>query len=94
MHGIRVSALSGGLCCNSEPQGEVTHTVDNDALVLRRVLCNSPQPRFHDVVPVKKLLFGAGLHPDLMLGVRREEVQGGYMQSELSCLGEFTETCA
>ena len=94
MHGVCVPALGGGLSRHTKPQRQVTHTVHNHTLVLGSVLCDPPQPGLHHMVPVQELLLGTGLHPDLVLCVRGEEVEGCYVESELACLSELAKTCS
>ena len=94
VHGVRMAALTGGLGGDAEAEREITHTVDNDSLVLGSVLSDPAQARLHHVVAVQELLLRPGLHPDLVLGVRRQEVQSCDVQSELLGLGELSETCS
>ena len=94
VHGISVAALTGGLSGDSKAEREITHTVDNDSLVLGSVLSDPAQAGLHHVVAVQELLLRPGLHPDLVLGVGSQEVQGCDVEAKLLGLGELPETCS
>ena len=92
VHGVGVAAVAGGLGRHPEPEWKILHTVDDDALVLWCVLSDTTQPRLHHVVDVQELLLRPRLHPDLVLGIGRQEIERGDVQPELAGFGEFTET--
>ena len=54
-HRVGVPALGRGLGRHPETQGQVIHGVDNDALVLVRVLGDATQARLAHVVAVEVL---------------------------------------
>ena len=90
--GWQLAALLGGFGSRAEAQRYVRHRVDHNALVLRRILRDAPQPRLEDVIAVQVGELRGGLHPYFVLGILRQVVQRGYVQAELVSLREFTET--
>ena len=48
-------------------QWQIVHRIDNHALILWCVFSNASQPRLHHIMSVQKLLFSAGLQPNLVL---------------------------
>ena len=93
-HGVGVPALCRRPRGHAEAEGEVAHGVDDAALVLLRPLRDPAQAGLAGVVAVEELLLRGGLEPDLVLGVRREEVEGGDVETELLRLGELAEAGA
>ena len=95
-HRIGVSTLRGRLGRGAEAERQVGHRVDDDALILRRVVGDAAEARLAHVVAVQELLLGARLRPDLVLGIGREEVESGHVQPELGLrlAGEAAEAGA
>jgi hypothetical protein len=52
--GGEAAAVGGGPGRDTEAEGHVPHGVDDDALVLRRVLRDAPQAGFEHVVAVEE----------------------------------------
>ena len=94
VHGVSVSTLLRRLRSDSKSQRYVGHVVDDDSLVLSRVLCDAAQAALQDVMAVEELLLGAGLEPDLEFGVGGEEIGGGNVKPEFPSFCHFAEASA
>lgn len=74
-----------------ETQWDVAHTVDNNTLVLRCVLCDATKMCLHDVVSVQEGHFTVRFYPDLVLGVPCDIVKGRDVQLELAAFAELAK---
>ena len=93
-HRIGVSAIGRRPRRDPEPQRQIVHGVNHDALVLVRALRDPAQSGFQHVVSVEILLLRRRLQPDLVLGERGQIVQGRDVQPELPRFRELAETRA
>lgn len=70
----------------------VIHTIHHDALMLGAIIAPPTHVGFDDISTVQKGHFAVGLDPNLVAGVFGEDGEGGDVQAEFACLGEFAET--
>lgn len=62
---VSVAGLDGRFCGDAKTEGHVAHREHDDTLVLGRVLGDTAEVRFEDVVAVQEGQLASGLDPDL-----------------------------
>ena len=76
--------------CPSTYKRSVVHAQNHYTLMLRAVLTPAANVRLDDVSSVQEGHFAVRLDPDLVPGVRRNNVQRRDVHSEFSSLGELS----
>ena len=70
---VQLARVNRGACSDTKAQRDVAHAQDDDACMLRRVVCDATKMCLDDVVAVQERQLAIGLDPYLQ---RRESVSG------------------